>query len=59
MRMAFTLFVAALIVLPLPPSTLVGMALVSFPPTAKHMDPRIIGPVQRGMQRAKAAVFRR
>lgn len=38
LKIMFTIFVVALIVLPLPPSTIIGLAIVSNKKTAKLMD---------------------
>jgi hypothetical protein len=38
----FTLFVVTLIVLPVPPTTIIGLALVSNPVTSKFVDHRAL-----------------
>lgn len=38
-KIPFTAFIVAMIVLPLPPSTIIGLALASHPKTNRYMDP--------------------
>ena len=53
----FTAFVVILIVLPLPPSTIIGLAIVAHPKTNKHLDHRITLPVISGVKRAKRKIL--
>jgi len=48
-RISFTTLVVLLIVLPLPPSTIVGVALASNKHTGKYMDQRTYRVVQKTM----------
>ena len=47
-RIIFTIFVVGLIVLPIPPSTIIGVAIMSHPQTKKHMDSRVIAAMTFG-----------
>ena len=42
LRILFTVFVVALVILPLPPSTFIGLAIIGHPKTNKHLDQRVI-----------------
>lgn len=49
LRITFTAFVVALIVLPIPPSTIIGVALATNPKTGQYMDQRVYRGVQVAM----------
>ena len=53
---AFTSFVIALIVLPLPPSTIIGIALATNPKTGKYMNKTAFKLTQKGTSLIAAAV---
>jgi hypothetical protein len=54
-RITFTIFVVAMILLPLPPSTIIGVALATHPKTGKYMDQRAYRAVQSVMRAIKMA----
>jgi hypothetical protein len=49
-KLIFTAFVIALIVLPIPPSTIIGLAIIANPKTNKHLDDRAIAVVMGVMK---------
>jgi hypothetical protein len=56
-RTTITLFIIFLIVLPLPPSTMIGMAVVAHPKTNRHLCPVLLSPILR-LQRAVGQAIR-
>jgi len=49
LQIVATAFVVILIVLPIPPSTMIGLALVAHPRTNRYLEPRTIAAVQMAM----------
>lgn len=41
LRFTFTAFIVTMIVLPIPPSTIIGVILATNPKTGKYMDQRV------------------
>jgi hypothetical protein len=41
LKIAFTAFIVVMIVTPLPPSTIIGVALATNPKTGQYMDQRV------------------
>jgi len=50
-EIAFTAFVVILIVLPVPPSSIIGVALATNPKTGKYMNKRVYAGVEYIMSR--------
>ena len=55
-RIGYTTFIVFMIVLPLPPSTIIGIALATNPKTGKYMDQRVYRGVMTGMRGVKTAI---
>lgn len=55
-EIAFTTFIVAMIVLPIPPSTIIGVALATHPKTGRYMNQRAFRIVQAGVRGAKATI---
>lgn len=56
-EIAFTTFVVALIIFPIPPSTIIGVALAAHPKTGRFMNKRVYRIVQGTLGGVKAVVI--
>jgi len=55
LKPVFTVVVITLVVAPIPPSTIIGMAIIANPKTNKHLDPRALAAMFAAINALKAS----